>query len=388
MRAIGILELTESHENKLLTTSRMADTEENDVTVFTTEATYESVAPDLQADRTAVEWQLHDRDEDESLDSYLNRVERYCSEHIDFLMIQTVDTSLRGLVRYLRFDPDCVTMLWVYNLASWFAPGTIREPYPYVSKKLRRRLIRRHDYVNVQYPPLREYIATLSPDVKVTSVVPVTFDPAQANKERDDELLLTVPGSIEEKRRDYSLVLDAFKSSFDPSDQVRLCLLGKPKGEYGEEILGGCSELEDDGYHVQTFSDRVPVAAYNGTLADSDVLLSPLRETIEKPVSQERYGVTKDSGNVWDALTTATPIVLPHYYKLASFIESSAQQFDDAAAFEELLAEFYTDRDSLGELQDNARANANELTLEKQRDRYDELVSAVLDGQQPNIWYD
>ena len=71
----------------------------------------------------------------------------------------------------------------------------------------------------------------------------------------DSEIVkFVIPGNIEEKRKDYIMILNIFEKIFLSYSNVSLSLLGRPLGEYGEMVIDKCNNLKEKGYKVNYYN--------------------------------------------------------------------------------------------------------------------------------------
>ena len=235
----------------------------------------------------------------------------------------------------------------------------------------------------VQYSPWKQYIeAETSYEGPVFALPRVFFE--ETNHERSEDIKLVVPGNVFE-RRDYDLVLDAFKElSSTTSRPVELHLLGYPTpergdGEYGPQILERCSQLATSGFDVRYHREWVPHETFRSVLARSDLVISPLgiKET-EYAGYTERLGETHGTGVVFDALGHGKPILLPSWYELGAEIEPSAMTYENHEEFRAILTRFVDDHAHREERQQAALRNSRRFPLQEQQARFSDIIDEVL----------
>ncbi|GAB3670296.1 hypothetical protein [Halopiger thermotolerans] len=428
--SIGLFELT-WHPQNLRELCRIVDTEANDVTVFTSEELYERwlADADLEAEGedAAFSWVL--QGEDESLASYFDRAETYCSETLDFLMVLTPFGSGIITSHFVEFDPDCTSVCWLYNSRACIestreatdARTTLRDATPELRRALvpedretaerslkphryymRPYILENYDGYVVEYPPIRRYLEenwewtrAQGGDRPVVDFSPYVYegadDDADSRAGADDgapgrfaePVSVTVSGRVVENVRDYDQVLDVFESLFpEHGDALELNVLGRPVGDYGDRIVDRCRDLESQGYQVTYYPDTdwVPAEEFDAVLERSDVLLNPIylvEETTREPAPDERRSRTKGTGVLFDALKHGKPLVLPEGFVVDSMIEGSTLTYDSEAELRRLLEGLVSDPRPLATLRDRAERNAAAFTRAKQRERFDELVGTI-----------
>lgn len=364
---LGVLELG-THENQLANFCRVA-AGPADVTVFTIREVRQRIKATVG---DAVDWVV--RRPDASLGTFLSRVET-ASGALDALWSFPLYGTVIDYVRYARFAPDCPFIMYAFDLNGWVGAEPVPTPkvYNYLKYPLRRRLLQRIDGLVVEFQPVREYAgARLSTPVYTYTPV-LTDDESTAMATESEQTTITVPGMIDETRRDYGTVLNAFQGR--PSrDDIELVLLGRPVGKYGERTLERCEVLRERGWAVTTFSDWIPTEEFSAQLARTDLLVGPLRESRPVDGFREYYGRTKGSGVITDALRYGLPVALPDWYVVPEAIEPAAQLFASPAELDETIARLATSPERRRELHEAARAAASTYRVEPQRERLTDIL--------------
>jgi glycosyltransferase involved in cell wall biosynthesis len=379
MVAIGLYEV-HAHEHILYYFSKIATAADFEVTVFTT-PDIETVVADSLGDATAeIDWVL--KSEDESHRHYLDRVSTVCHERLDVFIAQSIYGNLVSLLPYLTFSPRCKSILWVYNTKQW-----LNTPLSWnsglkgnIHTVFRNRIVRNFDAINVEYPPMERYVETsCSYDNPVYNLVPTLCE--STDQPASDGVQITVPGGIAEHRRDYDLVLEVFEAVSERyEDKLTFHLLGNPAGEFGASVVDRCSDLVADGHDIVWYDQKVPKAKFDSVLRESTFIFSPVHPRIEVIDGiYEDYGTTKGSGNVYDALRTATPLILPASFEVDDIIEGSTVTYEDARDLAATVLEVLRDDQRLDDLEQAAVANATQFRLEKQCERFSAMIADILD---------
>lgn len=424
--SIGLFELT-WHPQNLRELCRIVDAEESNVTVFTSEEHYEDwfADADLDHDHGAYSWIV--RGEDESLESYFDRVEQRCAEELDFLMVLTPFGSGVISSHFVEFDPDCASVCWLYNSRACIesthdateARGDLNEITPRLRRALlpedpetaerslkpyryymRPYILENYDAYVVEYPPIRAYLEeNWEWDRPVHNFAPYVYedDTAEGNSDeltndritagdrggaRDQNPVeVTVSGRVVENVRDYDQVLNVFEDVFAThGDDVALTILGRPVGDYGDRIVDRCRDLESRGYTATAYTDWVPPAEFDRVLERSDVLLNPIylvEETTREPAPDEYRSRTKGTGVLFDALKRGKPLILPEGFVVDSMLEGSTMTYDTDTELRQTIETLADDPETLTTLREQAADNASRFALEKQRVRFHKLVDDV-----------
>lgn len=433
-RNLGLFGIT-WHSQNLLALAKIADAERDDVTVFTTEEVRENWLEPSGLDLSAYELVLQSADE--TLGNYFRRVEA-ATEGLDFLMVVTPFGSGRITANFVEFDPACPSVCWLYNSRACIESTRAaderdtRDPLREVTGPLRRALVaedpetaervlkpyryymrpyilEHYDAYAVEYPPIREYVddnwhwekpvyGQFPPFVYEDDDTGLETDSRSERAEdspservedsRSERVEVTISGRVVENVRDYEPVIDAFADLFDEyGDGLALHVLGQPVGDYGDRVMAQCSGLDAEGYAVNYYSetDWIPTGEFERVLARSDLLLNPIyltEETTRDPAPDEVRGTTKGTGVLMDALKHAKPLVLPSGFRVAEMIAGSTLLYDSTADLRETISELVEDGDRLQKLQAEAARNAEAFTVERQRERFEEIVTDVMESDQ------
>jgi glycosyltransferase involved in cell wall biosynthesis len=365
------------HEQYVHALLRIANTDDHHVTVFTSHEKVEQVQSLPAITPSDYEWIV--RNAHESAGSFTDRMAHTSSE-LDSLLFVTLPGSLRGLSRYARTDFDCETFLYVYNLHGWltsgvdFSEGLVQNLERWVRKKVLANI----DSLVVEYPQLKSYAEEMFDplDGQVHHFPPVVYEDDGEQRETD-ETVISVPGNIDQNRRDYDVLIDGLEQALTTlSSPVRVQLLGPPMEEYGSSVVQRCQSLRSEQCDVVTFEERLSSSEFEARMARSDLLISPLRYVMHPDQGQsEVFGITKGSGSVFDAIRHAVPAVFPHYFSLPHYARPSSQSFTDSEALAHVVTSFLEDREYRERLSEEAVNTARRFTLSEQRRRFEELLS-------------
>jgi glycosyltransferase involved in cell wall biosynthesis len=378
MARLGLYEPS-THEHNLYYLVRIATAVGHDVTVFTDGDTAESIREMLDKP-TLITWVT--RADGERLGHFLHRIEQQYSTDLDLLIVQSLYPSTRQIPTYLRFDPDCDRLLWIYNVNQWFKSSlSLRRGFIWNCNTVGRKLLlRKFDGFCVQYPPMAEYMQDNVGTSKPVYSFPTTLFENEPDRSTAP-VRFAVPGYIQSRRRDYDLVLDVFKELFaEHGEKIALELVGTADTEYGKRILDRCRDLQDEGHNVIYYEDWIPKEDYDEAIRTSSFLLCPLRRTIDYRGIKEVYGRTKGSGNVFDSLRNGNPIILPDYFEIDLTIRERALTYEDSKDLLSKLNEIIKDEEKRRRLFQQAHENSAQYSLSRQCMRFDQIVSDYTDS--------
>jgi hypothetical protein len=370
---IGILEIRR-HIPVLHTFMRICDTDESEVTVFTTPELYHRLKTYLSGNE---KFQLLLKEPHESIPTYLNRIANYCSEHLDVLLINTIHESTLDLLSYLRFKPRCKTILTIHHVNAWLQPHFMLQPqHPIMTFEtnttsflIKHTIMPRFDAINVIYHPLKTYIENHLPFNKPIFTLPTSvYDQHQhlpPQKKTTSKLHITIPGLIQEQRKDYTPILQALQQ-LSPNEltALHISLPGLPVGSFGKTIAQQFQNLQNKGATIQVFDEFVPDETFNTILTQSNIILAPIKiQTRADTLIPEYYGTTVGSGVIYNAIQYAKPLIIPQTFNLLPELQTSALTYQNAHDLQQQFTSLLKDPALLQKLQTQATLNAEKFSL-------------------------
>lgn len=384
---VAILET--KHFEVLRATVRFFDSGRNRLFLFVTPFVHEQsrkVAPGFERD---CEWRVLDEPGQEKrlLRSIVAVAER---EGLDLFWISTITNNYltcASVVRALR-RRGCPAVMTLHNVNYWLRPGLPRSRARVGEWLGKKALVSALSGFNVlseaMIPAVKGSRVGRKPVVSVPSAV---FEGAVAGPAEGDGLVLVVPGSVEEKRRDYEALLDAFEKVGARHPEARLVLLGGPVGDYGGRILARCEELRRAGLGVTSYDGFVPQAEFDAWMSRAALVVAPMRLASSFAGIGETYGATKSPGLIGDALTCQRPLLVPKGLALPSALESAALRYGGTESLTEVLLDFAGSVDARQRLAARAIEVAAGFTregiFERNREAFELLVPGGLSGREP-----
>jgi hypothetical protein len=152
------------------------------------------------------------------------------------------------------------------------------------------------------------------------------------------EVKLTIPGSVQEKRKDYFSIIPILKK-LSLSYSVTLKLLGNAKSEYAQSFINEVRNIENEKIKIIFFESKVDDSVFDNEILNSDFLLAPVKINTSFLGVKEIYGISKETGIHFDSLRYCIPLITekklnsPPYLKkgifcVGDFREQSAEICD------------------------------------------------------------
>jgi len=231
-----------------------------------------------------------------------------------------------------------VTVLRIHNTYSYFAPGNhiklvpslyfvwkdtshfIRKTIGELDWYYRKKFLKSVDYICFPDEEIRKFASTngLIKGYKTIPSLPITyFDPGFYKPFSGNEIIITIPGTVDQRRRNYQDVLLALGMIKDKLNiPVVVNFLGKPKDAYGKEIIRNAASLANKNLKIVTFSQKIPFDLFNNILKNTDFFILPIVIDTKYLIYEEKYGYTKISGSINDMIHTGKPSIVTSDYPL------------------------------------------------------------------------
>jgi len=371
LKHIGILEL-HYHIKYLYTTAKIFKTKKTDVTIFVTKEIYDKLSEYL---KNMDEYKFVIKKTEESIDKYLKRIEKKCSNDIDILFVNTIQKSMIDLPHYKKFNPDCKKILTIHVANSWFSskPGfDLRKFHLTLDSHLstyyaKKHVLLKYDGINVIYPPIKQWIRNNTDYQKPIYTIPFGF--CEENKfektKNLDKNVFVVPGQIQEHRRDYNIVFDIFERLFDKhNNKIKLILLGYPVGSYGERIQNRFKNLRDKGFDIEFFKDFVPEKIYNDKMKNVDFIFLPIQiKSRGLGVTPEWYGKSKGSAAFFEGVNYRKPMILPDEFNVLKEFNSSIIKYKHIDDLEIKINNLLKETGNISSIKNEAIKNSEYFSL-------------------------
>ena len=130
-----------------------------------------------------------------------------------------------------------------------------------------------------------------------------------------DYLKIVIPGTVSQVRRDYFKIIEELKD-IKCERNIEIVFLGKAEDKELEairkleEILMYNSKIR-----LVYFTEKVFQNVFDEEMKNADVLYCPIQMDTEFFSIKERYGRTKISGNIGDAIKFGKKVYLPKTYQ-------------------------------------------------------------------------
>ena len=220
---IGILEL-HYHEEYIETLIKLFDA--HDITIYTTKRIHDKMDKKIKSQASTYVF----KEDSQSKKDFLKSID---TSSFDYFFVNTIQPSMVDVPSYLNFTPKCTSILTLHNLNAWKSrsmhvrPNLLHSLDSFAATLFLDKILENYDYIAV---PNKGLIQTAK-DYFGKPVLFIPFALANETFSLSQEPLFVIPGSVDERRRDYITVFDAFKIICSDYPDVRLMLLGRSNPE-------------------------------------------------------------------------------------------------------------------------------------------------------------
>jgi hypothetical protein len=251
--------------------------------------------------------------------------------------------------------------------------------YNYARIPLRKQILKETDAITVEYGPIKKHVQKYT-DIPAYTMTPVIAENQSVITDYNKPIQVTIPGNIVESRRQYNLVFDALnRLTPEMQSQLSLNLLGRPIDSSSKRILAKADELINEGLDITYHEDWIPGDEFDDTLADSDILLSPLCREIPYGVSIEKYGQSKSSGVLADAIRTATPLILPTWFQIPNELKDCTLTFRDSDDLAGIFETILVNKQQLKSLKYDAERATDNYRIGVQAKHFHNVITTTCD---------
>lgn len=305
----------------------------NEITIFVYPEAYRQLLFILQDKADKYNWVV--RKKDETNRGFIRRMFRYTKGHsFDLLYFNTIGDNFIIYVFYLRKLRNIPAILTLHDINGHFQYNpslSVARLVRYIGKRL---LIKRFQSFNVLAESMVNYLKEKLPaEKKVFSIpgnyfLPTNITPIKL--ETGEPIKIVIPGSVDERRRDYSIVKGLLEATSNQSIAIEICLLGAFRAGYSENTHRFCLNYLRYKTNLKIFEEEiVDQPKFDKQIQESHFVLMPVQPTLSIADGiMEEYGKSICSGNIGDVIKHAKPFFIPRSMPLDDTLQGSAIRYD------------------------------------------------------------
>ena len=320
--------------------------------------TNESIAKAIKENNVTSNTTFQIFDNDKPVADFLKEIEQI---HYDRLHICTIEAYFK---EFSHFKPNADDVIFhVHDIDIWFdnhwknnvknylynikyKPNTIRETAKFVRDILirnpRRHKIlsniqnRKHKFI-VHSTSQKKYLSDFN-EAKDIIIFPFAINegiekPTLQNT-NGDKIRICIPGIVTDSRRDYTGLFNTLETIIpEIKDKLVFDFLGFiDKNE--PELLQRILKLKQMGLEVIYYNEFVYGKKFDAALEKADILLNNQKVTISYTT---KYGVTKESGMLFNMIRGSKPGILPQEYIIDKEFENAVLYYNSTNELKEII---------------------------------------------------
>lgn len=311
---IAIFETT--HFEVAYTLIILFDTPENELTIFIHDEAHQQLLFLLGSKANRYKWVVKKPMQPNR--KFIKTIFHYTKRHtFDLLYFNTIANNFILYAYYLKRLQHIPSVLTLHDVNSHFqykASLSLKSHVRFIGKKL---LIRKFQNFNVLADTMIPYLREkLPPQKKIFNIPGGCFQPGNEKFiqfKLGTRIKIVIPGSIDERRRDYSIVGELLDNAKRENIDIEISLLGAFNPPHCERIYEYCKNYLAHNSNLKIFEGKiVNQQEYDQTIQDSHFVLMPIRTKVSiHDGIVEEYGKTICTGNIGDVIRHAKPFFVP-----------------------------------------------------------------------------
>ncbi|MFK8009486.1 MAG: hypothetical protein AB8H03_24200 [Saprospiraceae bacterium] len=307
-----------------------------ELTIFTTQKIYVDA-------QDYFETELHDW----QIKSSSTSIESFVKEHLEKLNTQDVlifTTLISSIKFFATIDFRPLTIVTTHNINAsfnfnnsiWLDKSSVQNYFfdalRFLRSKIqrdvffRKRLFQKVDFISCSSKNLSKYAKTISPDFssKILYLFPFSFFENHKKVENQDEIIISIPGSVTNRLRDYEIVFEALEELIpNLSKKIKLQLLGISNNKVNAKL----SNLESENFQLISFNRPLSQKEFDHYLKRTDFIILPIKKYKRFGIVREEYGKSTISGGVNDIVRFGIPTLLIDSYKVEKSFSTLVSTF-------------------------------------------------------------
>lgn len=354
---------------------RIFDVEENVLTIFTNQEVH-TMLKQLLGDRiNRYYWVVQESGESNitfiwRMHAYLNRLQP------DLFIYSTVKDNHLLHARLLKMHPTMRSILTLHAINSMS-----RFVFSFQIRRLIRsigsiHLFRTVKELNVLSSTMKAYLqGQLTKPRPIHNLPGAIYEGDATQISIEGEIRLVVPGSVDRERRDYDEVFRLLDQAEKEMLRLDVILLGAPSGEYGEAIISRANRRKSVYTGIYSYSvGTVPMNEFDRQMRRSHFVFIPaVKESYAYDHTREIYGESKTSGNIFDAVKYARPLIYPAHLAIPEEMQNSGFRYTDIETVIELLKSLLAEPGDYSTWQQYALESSMYYTVHEVRKRHPSL---------------
>lgn len=265
---------------------------------------------------------------------YFNTLEKYTGFFSSFQFPAPAIMRVHNINATFRPMQSVIFTATSWPKAIWFVlvRGVITRNW-----QARRRLLRNVDAIMMPSSGIAEYSQKHGLLSGYDNVLPYSMpfsylpQPAPEKALDDKKLVLSVLGTVDVTRKNYTELFEAMKLLQERSEcAVELHFLGAVKGKEGRAVIDQFKGLESDWFTFFYSTQFVSQQEVDAVMIRTHFLIAPIRLESNFKMHREVYGCTRMSGVEIDVVNYQTAAFVPSGYHVVDDMRTLLRQYTNA----------------------------------------------------------
>lgn len=326
--------IEKGHFEVAYTLLTLFDNGQNRTTVFIDQDSYRQLELMLGSKMSEYTWVVQQPGEPNR--GFITRMFKILQEeNFDLYYFDTIEDNFIVYANWIQRLNAHKTILTLHDINGFFEYKPAFSIRRLVRHWGKRKLIRLIPRFNVLSETMKTYLESKLPaSKKVFNISGSFFDPetyTPLDLSAGEQLKLTIPGSIDRRRRNYDRVFDLLAEAERQNFNIKITLLGIFKKGFSEQILERCREHQKENNNLVIFhTSVVDQPEFDRVINESHFIWMPLQQnTMITDGVSETYGRSTTSGNIADAIRHARPFFVPAHLSLDNDLEKACTRYTD-----------------------------------------------------------
>jgi hypothetical protein len=355
---------------------KLFDLPGNEITVFTSEETYSRFKDLFLDDSNRYQWTILPVGSKRRF--FYSLYKNLKQQKPDLLYINTISDNHILYALVLKLLPRQRVVLTVHDINCLFEsrPSTnFRQAIIHRGKKW---LTHRVNEFNVVADTMTNYLRTKTGKKKTYNIPGAVFENRYSPQAVNTIIHITVPGSLDKRRRDYEQVFALAALADKEKLPVQITLLGGHSDQYGKTIISRAASFQSDYCKIISYDTKIVKQDEFDKQMDAAhfVFIPSVINTQICGAIPETYGISKSSGNIFDVIKHAKPFIVPAGLTISPTLQTSRFRYADVNDIINFLKNIVASPASYDRWQKDALENSKNYTPGKVRERNTSLFSS------------
>jgi len=368
------------HFETAFTVIRLFDLPENKITIYTSKGAFDRLNDLFLDGMNRFNWEILPGSNRFRLFNFLyNKLK---NEDPDILWLNTVTSnhlSWAFLSTLLHFRKIILTVHDINCLFESRFKFSFKHVIVHWGKKW---LIERVNEFNVISDTMVSYLRIHIKEKKIHNIPGAVFPGNSATQSVSGQLRIVVPGSIDAKRRNYEQVFELGTMADKEKLPVKIVLLGGYSSKCGKTIVERAKQFRSEFCQILAYhTDIVDQVEFDKQIEAAHFVFIPsvIHTKICGEIPEE-YGKTKSSGNIFDVVKHAKPFIAPGALTIPSNLQTSCFKYSSPGDILDFFKKLISEPGNYDQWQKNAVTNSRQYTIEKVRERNQDLFIPPVSG--------